>query len=95
MATGKKAPGFKTLKATAKSEPYNSEKSRTYDPRPVISISETDLPSILKWTMDGKYKIKLEVEMVGITEEDWEPNKGKKVARLRITKIGLDESETK
>lgn len=89
----KKAPGLKTLKSTAKEESFNSEKGRTYDPRPTICISDEYLPEIKSWTIDGKYKLVVEVEMRGIREEDYGANKGKKVADLRVTKIGLEEKE--
>ncbi len=83
----KKAPKLKALKATAKDMPY-PEKGATYDPRPCFSISETDLPEIKSWTIDGKYNLEIEVEMRGIREADYGNDKGKKIAEFRISKIG-------
>lgn len=84
----KKAPKLKTLKSTATHQPMSVNKKETYDPRPCFSISETDLPEIKSWTIDGKYKLEIEVEMRGIREEDYGNNKGKKVAEFRISKVG-------
>lgn len=89
----KKAPGknkMKVLKATAKEEPFDSEKGRTYDPRPVIEISESDLPEIKGWTIDGKYSLNIKVEMRGIQEKEYGNDKGKIYGSFRVTEVGLD-----
>ena len=88
-----KAPRLNTLKPTAKEEPWNSDKVRTIDPRPTFCLSEEDLPEILKWTIDGKYTLTMEVEMRGIAERDHGHLKDKKVADFRITKVGVSKNE--
>lgn len=83
-----KAPKLKTLKSSA-TDTFN--KSGKYDPRPTIDFSETDLPEIKNWTIDGKYKLTIEVEMRGINEREHGNDKGKKFASFRVTKVGVEE----
>ncbi len=68
--------------------PHFSEKSRTYDPRPIVEFSEDELPQILKWPIDGKYKLVMEVEMRGIQEKDYGAYKGKKCATFKVLSVG-------
>lgn len=97
MATEKKeikrAPKMTTLKTSAKEPSY--KEPQTFDPRPTLTFSEDELPAILDWTMNKKYCLTVEVEMKGIEESDWGASKGKKVARLKVTKVGLEESDDK
>lgn len=93
MAKITKAPAMRKLVDKATDPPYTSEKSRTYDPRPTFEISETDLPEIKKWTIDSQYDLNLKVEMVGINEKDYGPNKGKKCATFRVVSIGTKKED--
>lgn len=83
-----KAPKLKKLKEKYTSPKMETEEGRSYDPRPVIEISEDALPEIKKWNIDENYKLMVEVDMIGIEEKDYGAYKGKKVARLRVIKIG-------
>lgn len=87
----KDAMKMRTLKASAKeTEKYGMvPKGKSYDPRPSFSMSDSDLPEINSWNINGKYKIMLEVEMQGIRKEDYGTNKGKNVANFKIAKIGI------
>lgn len=89
----KKAPKLKTLKSEAVEPKHSELESRKYDPRPCISFSETELPQIKQWPLDGKYQLTVEVEMKGIREESYGPNKGKVVGEFRVTKVGVEEED--
>lgn len=88
-----KAPSMKKLTERVVSPKMEDEKSRTYDPRPVVNFSETDLPQIRKWTIDEPYTLVIKVDMTGIREEDYGANKGKKVASFKVISVGVQESE--
>lgn len=70
-----------------------SKGMREIDPRPQFSINAEEFPAIKEWSVGKKYKVEIEVEMVGNEIGDWGDDKGKNVARFKICGIMSDEDK--
>ena len=59
---------------------------------PEFSVDEKKLPEAKNWKIGKKYKMEVEVEMVGSHKEEYSKEKEIK-HRFKITKIGVDDDE--
>lgn len=64
---------------------------RETDPRPEFVIDAETLPAIKDWNVGKKYKLEIEVEMVGSRIEDWGANKGKLTGNFKISGIMVED----
>jgi len=71
----------------------NGKTERVVDPRPEFSVTEEVMPQIKDWVVGKKYRMEVEVEMVGSRIEDWGDDKGKLKANFKISGIGEDSDE--
>ncbi len=85
MAKGNtKAPQFRKISKEKKSVKMES---MTFDDRPRIGFSETELPEIKDWKNKGKYTLVIEVEQVGSHVSEHGPDTGKIKADFRINAV--------
>jgi len=56
---------------------------------PSFSLSQTQLPDIKSWNVGKKYKMEIEVEMVGSNKDEYS-DKSELSARFKITKVGVE-----
>lgn len=86
----KKAPKLRSIPSkVVESKDQHEKEELSYNPQPCIEISESVLPEIKKWNVDGKYKCVVELQMQSIGKNDYGHDKGKMCARFKVTKIGL------
>lgn len=82
-----KAPKIHKLPESEKLS--KEEMKRTeFDPRPNFSISNKLFPEAGDWSTGKKYKVEVEVEMIGSRIQDWGDQKGETISEFKITSIG-------
>lgn len=64
--------------------------TETIDPRPTFQISEVHAPQIKNWSPKKKYKMEIEVEMIGSRVETWGAMKGQLVGEFKISAFKMD-----
>ncbi len=88
MAIKKLPPPKKIKKLDAEMVKYTEE---AYDNRPRLSIDETELKDVKDWKVKGKYKVVMELEMMGSHIMDYGKDKGKIKGEFKVVGIGLEE----
>lgn len=59
---------------------------------PTFSLTESQLPEMKNYKVKGKYKMTIEVEMLGISVPEYSDDKTVR-GRFRITKVGVEEAD--
>jgi len=77
---------------TLKEEKKKNE-TLSYDMmHPTFSLKASQLPEIKDWSVGKKYKMEIEVEMIGSNKDEYS-EKQELSGRFKITKIGVEKEE--